>query len=59
VVAGDLPVHLVGLHRQDTSRPTLFFFFFFKRIIYCIYVSTLQLSSDTPEEAIGSHYRWL
>ena len=23
------------------------------------YVSTLQLSSDTPEEGIRSHYRWL
>jgi len=24
-----------------------------------MYVSTLQLSSDTPEEGIRSHYRWL
>jgi hypothetical protein len=24
-----------------------------------MYVSTLLLSSDTPEEGIGSHYRWL
>ena len=24
-----------------------------------MYVSTLWLSSDTPEEGIGSHYRWL
>jgi hypothetical protein len=24
-----------------------------------IYVSTLSLSSDTPEEGILSHYRWL
>ena len=24
-----------------------------------MYVSTLLLSSDAPEEGIGSHYRWL
>jgi hypothetical protein len=24
-----------------------------------MYVSTLLLSSDTPEEGIGFHYRWL
>jgi hypothetical protein len=24
-----------------------------------MYMSTLLLSSDTPEEGIGSHYRWL
>ena len=24
-----------------------------------MYVSTLLLSSDTPEEDIGPHYRWL
>ena len=24
-----------------------------------LYVSTLQLSSDTPEEGVRSHYRWL
>ena len=27
--------------------------------IYFIYVDTLSLSSDTAEEGIGSHYRWL
>jgi hypothetical protein len=27
--------------------------------IYFIYMSTLQLSSDTLEECIRSHYRWL
>jgi len=31
----------------------------FKGFIYFMYVSTLSLSSDTPEEGIGSHYRWL
>jgi hypothetical protein len=28
-------------------------------IIYIIYVGILWLSSDTPEEGIGSLYRWL
>ena len=27
--------------------------------IYLMYVSTLSVSSDTPEMGIGSHYRWL
>jgi hypothetical protein len=27
--------------------------------IYFMYVSALLLSSDTPEEVIRSHYRWL
>ena len=26
--------------------------------IYLMYMSTLLLSSDTPEEGIGSHHRW-
>jgi hypothetical protein len=34
-------------------------FFFKKRFIYCIYMSTLSLSSDTPEKDTRSHYRWL
>jgi hypothetical protein len=29
------------------------------RFMYYIYVSTLLLSSDTPEEGIRFHYRWL
>ena len=37
----------------------LFNFIFFKRFIYLLYVSTLQLSSDAPEEGVRSHYRWL
>jgi hypothetical protein len=36
---------------------SFFLFFFFK--IYLFYVTTLSLSSDTPEEDIGFHYRWL
>jgi hypothetical protein len=31
-------------------------FFFFLRFIYFMYVSTLLLSSDTPEEGIRFHY---
>jgi hypothetical protein len=31
--------------------------FFFK--IHLFILCTLQLSLDTPEEGIGSHYRWL
>jgi hypothetical protein len=34
-----------------------FLFFFFFNLFYD--VSTLSLSSDTPEEAVRSHYRWL
>ena len=34
--------------------PLLKYFF-----IYFTYVSTLLLSSDTPDEGVGSHYRWL
>jgi hypothetical protein len=30
--------------------------FFLKRLVY---ISTVSLSSDTPEEGIGSHDRWL
>ena len=33
--------------------------FFFLRFIYCMYVSTLLLSSDIPEKGIRCHYRWL
>jgi hypothetical protein len=32
---------------------------FFKRCIYLMYLNTLSLSTNTPEEGIGSHYRWL
>jgi hypothetical protein len=30
-----------------------------KRFIYFMYMNTLSLSSDTAEEGIRSHYRWL
>jgi hypothetical protein len=32
---------------------------FLKIFIYFLYMSTLLLSSDTPEEGIGSRYIWL
>jgi hypothetical protein len=32
---------------------------FFLSDLFCIYISTLQLSSDTLKECIGSDYRWL
>jgi hypothetical protein len=32
---------------------------FFFRFIYLLYVSTLLLSSDTPEEGVRSRYGWL
>jgi hypothetical protein len=33
--------------------------FLFLRFSNLFYMSTLMLSSDTPEEHMGSHYRWL
>jgi hypothetical protein len=36
-----------------------FFVCLFKWFIYFMYISSPLLSSDTPEEGIGSHYRWL
>jgi hypothetical protein len=36
-----------------------FFNFYFYLFIFFIYMNTLELSSDTPEEGIRSHYRWL
>jgi hypothetical protein len=45
----------------DAQNDFLYLLFFFKkkRIIYFIYVSTLLLFLDTPEEGIKPHYRWL
>ena len=34
-------------------------YFHFSFLKVYLYMSTLLLSSDTPEEGIGSHYRWL
>jgi hypothetical protein len=48
-----------GSSGREGSILFFFFFFFFLRFIYLMYMSTLQLFSDTPEEGIRSHYRWL
>jgi hypothetical protein len=37
----------------------IYLFFIYFLFIYLVYMSTLSLSSDTPEEGIRSHYRWL
>jgi hypothetical protein len=34
-------------------------FFFLKNYLFVLCLSTLSLSSDTTEEGIRSHYRWL
>jgi hypothetical protein len=37
-----------------------YYYYYFKDLfIYFIYMSILSLSSDTPEEGVRSHYRWL
>jgi len=36
-----------------------YYYYYYLFIYLFIYHSTLWLSSDTPEEDIGSHYRWL
>jgi hypothetical protein len=37
----------------------IFIYLFIYLFIYVMYVSILSMSSDTPEDGIGSHYRWL
>jgi hypothetical protein len=55
-VCGMRSMHSDMLHIEKKST----FGFIYTYIIYIIYMtSTLYLSSDTPEEDIGSHYRWL
>jgi hypothetical protein len=45
----------------DPGRVSFLTFILKKKdlFIHLMYVSTLSLSSDTPEKGIGSHYRWL
>jgi hypothetical protein len=64
---------LVASASQVLKLKAIFFFFFFPLshsgpahsspmiylFIYLLYVSTLPLSTDTPEEGIRSHYEWL
>ena len=49
------------LNQHELHRKLLFFVLFFLRFIYFIYMSTMSLSLclQTPEEGIGSYYRWL
>jgi hypothetical protein len=47
----------MGIITQGTVAVIYLFIYLFKN--YVFYVSTLLLSSDTPEEGIGFHYRWL
>jgi hypothetical protein len=44
---------------NKTQNCITFVYFFKDLFIYFMYMSTLSLSSGTPEEGIGSHYRWL
>jgi hypothetical protein len=39
--------------------PPYFYLFIYLFIYYMLYVSTLSLSSDTPEEGVRFHYGWL
>jgi len=51
-------IRLLGFELRASGRTVSALFFFFLKI-YLLYISTLLLSSDTPEEGIRSHYRWL
>jgi hypothetical protein len=44
---------------SQSSSCSLLWLIIFLIFIYLLYVSTLQLSSDTPEESIRFRYRWL
>jgi len=48
-----------GHQFSESATKALLKFLFLLRFIYLFYVGTLLLSSDTPEEGIRSHYRWL
>jgi hypothetical protein len=39
--------------------PFVILSFFKKKIYLLLYLSTLKLSSDAPEEGVRSHYGWL
>jgi hypothetical protein len=49
----------VHTHTQTQREREIDFEVVKKLFIYFTDVSTLSLSSDTPEEGIRSHYRWL
>jgi len=46
----------ISFHKQETEEWEESFFPF---IFIFMYMSTLSLFSDTPEESIRYHYRWL
>jgi hypothetical protein len=48
----------LGLFNIPCGKTFHLYFFFFKFIDF-ICMSTVKLSSDTPEDGIGSHYRWM
>ena len=57
-----LPTPPTSLHHSlHYPGPTSFIFFYFLKflLIYLLYVNTLWLSSDTPEEGVRSCYGWL
>ena len=56
--SGPLEEQLVLLTTEPSLQP-LKRFFLKTYFIHFMYMSTLSLSSDTPEEDIGPHYRWL
>jgi hypothetical protein len=45
------------LSTAEPSRQPLYLFFYFIYSFFLMFVSTLSLSSDTPEEGVRSHYR--
>jgi hypothetical protein len=49
----------VSCERKPSEGFLLSVFKIFLKDIYFMYMSTLSLSSDTPEENIKSHYKWL
>jgi hypothetical protein len=49
----------MGLGPKHCSSVNAVYAFFFLKFYLFMYRSTLSLPSDTPEEDIGFHYRWL
>jgi hypothetical protein len=47
----------LSLSLPPSLLPSFFSFLFKDLFIYFIHMSTLSMSSDTPEEGIRSHYR--
>jgi hypothetical protein len=47
---------VLGIESKSSGKEQVLFYLF---VCLFVYMSTLSLSSDTPEENIISHYRWL